>query len=146
MHEVCVGIAAAPLRSTYDVKVVRGRCCFVPDFMSLCSWELPSAAHLQSCYYRGHSVGHSDSPCGCCEGRWSVSQCIRVKNLEFCALCQASLEAYRVVWLSALCLGQSCILAPVKCARLLAREACSRDSAWEYRAKVYWGPDLAQSF
>lgn len=129
MQKVCVGTGAAPLGTTYDVKVVRGKWCLVPDFMSLCSQELfllPSAALLQSCYYRGHSI---DPPSGCCEGRWSVRQCIRVQNLESCALCQAPLDAYSVVWLSGVCLGQSCILAPLKCARLSAREACSRDSA-----------------
>lgn len=101
MQKVCVGIGAAPLASTYDVKAVRGGWCLVPDFMFLCSWELPvlpSAALLQSCYSKGHSI---DPPRGSCEGRWSARQCIGVQNLDSCTLCQAALEAYSVVWLSA---------------------------------------------
>lgn len=145
MHEVCWH-CSCPTGKHLWCESCQGQMVFGTWLMSLCSWGLPvlpSAALLQRCYYRGHSI---DPPCGCCEGRWPVRQCIRVTNLESCALCQASLEAYCVVWLSALCSGQSCILAPLKCARLSAREACSRDSAWEYCAKIYWGPDHAQSF
>lgn len=67
-------------------------------------------------------------------------------NLESCTLCQAPLEANSVVCLSALCLSQDCILAPLKRARLSAREVCSRDSDSECCAKSYWGHDLARSF
>lgn len=67
-------------------------------------------------------------------------------NLESCTLCRAPLEAYSVVWLSALCLGWDCMLARLKRARLSAREVCSRDSVSECYAKIYWGSDLAQSF
>lgn len=101
MQKACVGIGAAPLGSTYDEKAVRGGWCLVPDFMFLCSWELPvlpSAALLQSCYSKGHSI---DPPPGSCEGRWSARHCIRVQNLDSCTLCEAALEAYSVVWLSA---------------------------------------------
>lgn len=101
MQKVCVGTGAAPLGTIYDVKVVRGKWCLVPDFMSLCSQELfvlPSAALLQSCYYRGHSI---DPPSGCCEGRWSVRQCIRVLLWMLTVLCGFLVSAWvRVVsWL-----------------------------------------------
>lgn len=99
MQKVCVGTGAAPLGTIYDVKVVRGKWCLVPDFMSLCSQELfvlPSAALLQSCYYRGHSI---DPPSGCCEGRWSVRQCIRVLLWMLTVLCGFLVSAWSELYL-----------------------------------------------